>query len=713
MQQSDLNRINDGQIRKAGPRYAPSLDPNAPNLQIESVLLSIGALAADEHFIEHIHALRNDLLTAWKHSQSALANQYYKSIKATPEAIADALLGLTTALPGSRLGPSRLMRNLCLRAEAKAERLMTSLYHGESAQANEKQRRKIDRDRWALQTLTGSLRRIADFVHSPAYSSLASNRLLLLGDWGTGKTHLLCDLARNRMANGLPTLLYLAKELDRQAEPLQALCKATAIAASPEELLQGLQSLGVQTGAISLLIIDGINEGNRSSWKGTVDRLAKMTKDLTHVGIVISCRRPFDSQIFANKNHRRWVQVNHPGFSDIEFDAQLEFFSYYAIPAPDIPLLTPEFSRPLMLRLICETISDLSRRQKGQYLRSIASGQKGMTKLLEDFVRTTAAKIEDDFGLRRGFCWELLKGSIRNGNFIGIAPRMANNGRNAVTRVECVNIIGQVTSWADQRLCSVFLERLISDGLLGEQLGWGDGSYVEEIMLPYEKLSDHLIARHLLDRHLDVKSESTLRRCFYINRPLGRIFDVQWGHSFAQPGLAEAIMLEFPERVKRVNLPNNETELVFYLPKGRRLVAPLQSVFLDGLYWRNNNSFSPGTDFVLSIYLKQSAYGGRDDAFEVLTALATRPNHPYSAARLERYLAEQDMADRDLTWSEYIRGASKQSVVFKILEWIERNLNALGHGTAETYFTLLPLLLTTTRRYIRDRATRCSSHRGC
>ena len=705
MEHTDLDRINRIQIQRAGPRYAPGLNPDAPNLPIDSVLLSVGALAADEYFVKHVRGLQSDVLTTWRRLQRGLAAKYYKGIKSTPAAVADALEELAVAPLGNRLGPSRLVSRVSSRAHARLTRLVTSLYGKELAAPDNDKRRRVGIERWNLEVLQASLQRVTEFIDAPAFSSITSNRLILLGEWGTGKTHLLCDVTKRRMELGLPTLLYLAKDLPRDVEPLQGLCDATVLAESPRELLQCLQALGEQSGTMSLLIVDGINENDRGRWRRAVSQLSKVVQGFTHVGIVLSCRRPFDVQIFADVTRRKWVEINHPGFVDVEFDAQLEFFSYYDIPAPDIPLLTPEFSRPLFLRLMCETIHELSHKRKNQYLRSIASGQKGMTKLLEDFVKNVAISIEDEFGVRRGLCWELLKGHTVTGRLIGIAPLMADSNRDSIMKAECLDIISQITSNSNPEFCNSFLERLLAEGLLINQLRWDGGQYTEDIQLPYQRFSDHLIARHLLERYLHTTTEAAVRRSFYINRPLGRIFEL-YGHEFVKPGLASAIMIEFPERVKRANLPNDDRELVFYLPERCRRVAPLQSVFLEGLYWRNADSFSRATDHIMSIYLNHSAQLVRSEALEVLTALATRPDHPYSPSRLSRYLAEQSMADRDLSWSEYLRTADSESVVYRILEWVERKDNVLNRHAAEKYLTLLPLLLTTTRRHIRDRATR-------
>ena len=702
----DLERINKAQIQRAGPRYAPGLDPNAPNILIDSVLLPIGALTGDQNFVEYVRKLRYDLLESLNWRRPSIS-KYFKSVKSTPDALAEALKGLADATPSNRSSPSRLVNRISYRVRTRLRRLLDSLYEMDLTGLGTEERVRAENERSYVLTFMNSLDTIIEFTGSSTFSAITSNKILLLGDWGTGKTHLLCDVAKDRIARGLPTLLFLAKELPRDTEPLQGLCNETGLAASPRELLRRLHELGEQSGAISLLIIDGINEGDRSQWRTSVGHLAKSARSLTHVGVILSCREAFDDQIFSNHARRQWVEVNHPGFVDAEFDAQLEFFLHYDIPSPDVPLLTPEFSRPLFLRLMCETIKGFSQRHKREYLRSIASGQKGMTKVLEDFVKKLTTSIEDSFEIQRGLCWDLLKGQTVGDHLIGVAPLMAEVGRDSITKVQCLNVIAQITSWTDQGRCEELLECLIADGLLLERLRWDGSGHAEEIQLPYQRFSDHLIARHLLERYLDTTNEATIRRSFYVNRPLGRIFEIDRGRTFAQPGLAAAIMVEFAERVKRVNLPEDSRELVFNLPKKRRLTYPVKEIFLNGLYWRSANSFSSGTERVMSVYLDSTETEVQAEALEVFTALVIRPDHRWSPDRLTDYLARKTLPDRDLSWSEYLRTADLDAVVYRIIEWVERRDGVLDGNVAKRYLAVLPLLLTTTKRDLRDRATRC------
>ena len=115
-------------------------------------------------------------------------------------------------------------------------------------------------------------------------------------------------------------------------------------------------------------------------------------------------------------------------------------------------------------------------------------------------------------------------------------------------------------------------------------------------------------------------------------------------------------MLEFPERVKRTDYVR---ELIWFLPKSRRLVAPMKDAFLEGLYWRGKDAFTSDTDYLITFLL---GIGGdvRDETLEVLVGLAARPEHPYAAGRLHDYLSRLAMAERDLAWSEFIRQSYEQ-----------------------------------------------------
>ncbi len=709
MKASDLDAVNRSQIQRAGARYTPGLDPSAPNIEVEELARALAFLGTDPSHRAHVRALRQAVDDRIRLLPTRL-ERAFRGRKFTPAYVSAALECLSDAGPGAYAAVAQELRRSVGTVQRTLSRLDNELYQQELAAETDESRRRIRNEQGELRRVTAPISDVREFVESPSFSLLTTNAMLLLGPWGTGKTHTLCDVTQDRMRQGLPTLLYLAHNLPSQRHPLQGLCDATGLAAEPQDLLDGLQRLGEAVGCRALLIIDGINEGDRASWSKRVPAIIKAVRGFSHVGLVVSCRQPFENLILTDRTTSKFVTVAHQGFTDVEVDAQVAFFTYYDIPAPHAPLLTPEFSRPLFLKMLCESLKNRAQSHKSSYVRGLASGQKGMTLVLEDFAREIGKPIERDFGLRRLTCWQLLKGDALTpgGPLTGLAPTMAQNTREYVSRDECLDLIQRLTPLrcADER--EELLRRLLADGLLAEGVTWSDGEPVSVIQFPYQRFGDHLIARHLLDRYLDTRSDEAIRRSFYVNRPLGRLFDLSpGGMSYRHPGLASAVMLEFPERVKRAPVPSDERELVAYLPHARQLATPLRDVFLDGLYWRPADSFTEATDRIIRYYLGLDHEWTRQDVLEVLVSLATRVGHPYSAERLYRFIHSQEMPDRDLFWSEFLRGTYRDSAVFRLIEWIDATEGGPRDGAVvDNCITLLSLILTTTRRALRDRATR-------
>ncbi|MDO8500758.1 MAG: ATP-binding protein [Gemmatimonadaceae bacterium] len=709
MQPSEFIQQNKTQVKLAGPRYTPGMDPNAPNIEIKSVLLTGSAVALNTIWAEHIKALRDGLKKASEHPPAAVRNTFKRRVYNLAN-LTTKLDQLITADAANVEVRSATLRKATKRVVRSLSHVLQELEKLHASAHDDKARRDVENAMHSTRVIQNAVEEIVLLVESPAWNAVTKKAVLLLGEWGTGKTHFLCDLTLQRDRRKLPTLFYLAQNLSGGIDPLQAICDQTRLAQNPRALFKRLDALGQQSASRGLLIIDGINEGDRAQWKRSVRAITGLLKGLDNVGVILSCRRPFDDQIFSARSRAAFVTIEHPGFETVEFDAQVEYFAYYRIPAPHVPLLAPEFARPLFLKMLCETVYSLAANGKRAYLRDLSSGQKGMTRVLEDFVKKIGRRIETDFALPAKACWDLLKGyhSQAHGLIIGIAPIMAASVREYVTMPEALSEIQKVTGWNSSRQCSRLLERLFVEGLLLRGVNYETaGTYTEVVRLPYQRFSDHLISRHLMQAYLNTNTPGTIRRSFYSNRPLGKIFALSpGGHSFAMPGLAAALMLEFPERVKR-DVPKSERELLTYLPVSRRLVRPVQRAFLDGLEWRSSGSFSNETDYIVEFLLRRAGDDAKNQTLESLVALATRPGHPYSATRLRGYLAKETMPARDLFWSEYIRQASDTATIFRLLAWLDRTQNApIPRRVARDAITLLALFLTTTRRALRDQVTK-------
>mgnify|MGYP002144292407 CR=1 FL=1 len=85
--------------------------------------------------------------------------------------------------------------------------------------------------------------------------------MLLTGAAGTGKTHLLCDIAQQRIAAGKPTVLLMGQRFG-DADPWgQALRQLDLASLRAEEFVGALEAVAQAADCRALLIIDALNEG--------------------------------------------------------------------------------------------------------------------------------------------------------------------------------------------------------------------------------------------------------------------------------------------------------------------------------------------------------------------------------------------------------------------------------------------------------------------
>jgi hypothetical protein len=709
MQIAELVAVNKRTIQLAGPRYTPGVDPSAPNIEIRELIEAFDALAFAPGYQQRLNELIRALDKASRDGRFTLNKLFRKHLITPTTVMADLRVLEAASDPNGLREPLRQVRRSSHSLSRVLDRAQTRFYEQMSRirteDSDRSARERIDSDLRHIRGLNSALSEITAFLDLTPGRPLGDvSRLLLLGEWGTGKTHFLCDTARRATGEGTPALVVLASTLEASLDPIDAVAKFTGLAADGRQLLDQLETLGRRVRRRALLMIDAINEGDRDTWQQRIAAVARRMGGYPHVGLVLSCRSPFDRAILTSDRQRRlFMALHHPGFTEQEFDAQLEYFTHYGIAPPHVPLLTPEFSRPLFLKLLCISLCDMSTTGKHKQLRDIASGQKGMTFVMERFAAAIGKVIESDFGLGSKQCWRVLKGT--NGH-PGIAGTMASFGRDFLTRPEAASSIADATP-CSQDVADRLLKRMLSDGLLAEEMRYHEDDVIEAVTFPYQRFGDHLIARHLLDSNLSPTgaTEQSIRRLFYAGRPLGQPFEMEGGNSrFKAPGLAAALMLEFPERMRRTKLPR---EVLHYLPRSRRYVAPIKEAFLEGLYWRSSSSFSAETDSMVGYLLKIDDHWIRDEVLEVLATLATRAQHPYDAGRLYAHLEQLTMSERDVYWSEFLRRRDKESVVYRLLAWIERTLG-LQRPTTEVNNELqfLSLLLTTTERVLRDRATR-------
>ena len=213
--------------------------------------------------------------------------------------------------------------------------------------------------------------------------SLATNQLLLLkGEGGTGKTHLLCDFAKNRVRNQLPTILLMGQRLLSDDEPwTQVLNSLDLAGTSAEEVVGALEAAAQASGSRALVIVDALNEGNgRKIWPAHLSAFLERVEKSPWIGVIISVRTSYEEVVIPEDVRTRAKHVVHSGFAGHEYDAVKSFFAHYDLEFPSAPILQPEFSNPLFLKTICKGLHD-----SGQ--RRIPKGFNGITTTFDLYLK--------------------------------------------------------------------------------------------------------------------------------------------------------------------------------------------------------------------------------------------------------------------------------------------------------------------------------------
>lgn len=689
-------------IHEAGPKYTPGLEKDAPNLEIEELVFAFDILGRTRKFYEHVRSLSAELEKESRLNYSIAKITELKlgidkkRLKGLREDVENLKALLNAASETHALNKYidvedvNLTARKCLNTIGDIDSVLYREHDAEKPKDKNKTE-AINHLIYTFRKLGEIVRGIKDFCDRPD-AGLANNPfLLLMGEAGIGKTHFLCDIAKNRIADGYPTIILLGHHFQQFTDPGKQITKVLGLDIPFEKFIRQLHGQAVKTKTRCLIVIDAINEGDKNAWRKSFNGFVKQLRPFKGVGLIVSCRTPFDKITIPKRPKPDAIVLFHPGFRDIELDAQAAFFKYYKIPTPEVPLLTPEFSNPLFLKLFCKALEEATVNKKHKQIKDIASGQKGMTYIFESFVKERGKHIESAFGLSRGYCW--------NNVFKKIAEKMAERKREWIPKSELKTLLNIGKA-------KVFINKLVSEGMLHDTLEWVQGQKVpiEAVRFPYQKFSDHIIARYLLSNFLDTSDEKTIKESFDKEATLGAVFKKD-RIIYARSGIVEALMIEFPTRIK------NKGELLDFLDM-KEIPGALVEAFITGLIWRDPTSINDSTSSWINRLLGHAHF--RNKMMDTLVTLAAKPRHPYNAAKLNRFLKAMKMNKRDLFWSEFLRKQDYHNSIYRILSWIEMTrAQSIGKEYAQMYTTIMMWTLTSTNRALRDRATRAIYYVGC
>jgi len=546
-----------------------------------------------------------------------------------------------------------------------------------SVDANKNSR--YDYNRRKLSSFEGELREFSELCYLQESQLINNPYMLLSGEAGIGKSHVLADVVKLRERDDNLSLLLLGQHFSTSQHPwTQILNDLLRLNCNEKEFLEALNIKAQYMNKRILIFIDAINEGQgKSFWNSTLMGFINSIKDYPWLGLVLSIRNSYFELIIPQNliNENILINIEHTGFSGFEYEASNKFFKYYEIEQPTFPLMHPEFQNPLFLKMFCEGL-------KNKGLKQVPKGMEGITTIIDFFIESIELKLSSKYHNIKSL--RLLKKIIDS-----LIKKLI--GYQAISYDKAYEIVEQILN--KYRLESGILDDLISEGLLSKNLFFKDGDYVEGIYFSYERFHDNLTVKYLFDNFLD---KDNPRDSFENNEEFFRYYNL-WKYQ----GVIEAMSIQLPEFTSE--------EFYSVIPQKLADDNIVKKAFFHSLLWRKGSSITESTIRYVKSNLNEKWF--RNEFFDIAVSIASIPEHPFNALFIHDYLSKFNMADRD-SWLilllEENYSSYEMKSVKRIINWALSNENKSFISNKSILLTgiIITWFLSSSNREIRDTSTK-------
>ena len=666
-------------IANAGPRYTPDLNIRLPIAKSFEALCGTGEfLGRLDRAAESVRECLSDA-SARPALGAAIAADLAR-LDALASGIAD-MLASQDARKAGRI-PAREIRERSGEAKAAISNITLELFKGrESHPEGDTQHRTsgvFDTEQDRLQRMYEALDELTDGELSEDVNIYNAKALLVAGEAGVGKTHLFCDIAKSRTAQKQTTVLLHGSHFFKDA-PQETITRELDLDCSFAELLEGLDEAGRASGSRSLLMIDALNEGaGREVWGMYIRGLLHEIGGYSHVALAVSARTAYESAVVPGDiDPSALHRIEHRGFGRHTETALARFFDNNGIERPSVPALTPEFSNPQFLTVLCRSL-------KNKNLTRMPDGVNGLAAVYDLFIDSVNDKLSSAAELGISPRHRIVHMAVD-----AIAGRLAEGNHESLEYAEAHRLLARLVPGLPglDRL----LDAMISEGVLGAYATTPQrGERTERIRFAYERMSDYLIVKSLLGAAASADDAAKMLKgnghlAAYVGDPL------------RYRGLVGALSAQLPERFRKELL-----EIAAGAPR-----EVLDAAFIDSLLWRS--PFSIGTAAVRLVdgLIKERRFPDR--VLGALLAHSANPDSPLNADYLHRRLTGLEMGDRDSYLAVFLHEDythDPHSIVARHIDWAMKEGRNSDDKIARLAGTTLGWFLTASNRPVRDLSTK-------
>lgn len=685
-----FQRQLDDAIATIGPRYTPELNVQLPISKV------FDSLSRAPDFLAGFQEAYGDLGKVWSRSSWRIVEEIASDDFANLQERFQSLIRTAKRFDKQGIEPidwseMESQAREVFEEVGNIERLIADFElnqpeHAEKAgqgSGKSSTRDRLDYAQYDLRRIRGQLREFDDFVCSVPAMQANRPALLLVGDAGTGKTHLFGDAASNHVKSGTPAVLLLGNRF-RDDEPWGQILRMLGLSCERDQFLGAMQAAAQLSGRRAVIFIDALNEGEgRRMWEKWLPSMLECLKRYPWIAIAVSVRSSYEEWIIpSGLAPDKLIKHAHQGFAGHEYDAAKAFFEHYGIQLPATPMVTPEFQNPLFLHCFCQGLHN-------KKLTKIPTGIKGITSVFDFFLDSVNEKLSKPELLNYDRRAHLVSKATNK-----LAERISPENAYMIPREEARAMCDSLLPNRDYEQ-SLF-QHLLSEGVLTATGFYGNNSEFQEmVMFSFDRLADHMVMRKLIDTHVDLQNPDT---AFVKDQPLGRYFEDEKA-CLRSRGLLDALAIQGPEVLRRE---------IFELVPRVKDSRPVCGAFIKSLIWRDPSTFSEGCLPYINTHI--ASKGGLNSEFlNTILTTAPIPNHLFNADFLHSTLLNREMAERDSGWSIFLHDqyGSKGSVD-RLVDWAwsDASKTHISDESLRLVGTALVWFLTTSHRFLRDRATK-------
>lgn len=521
-------------------------------------------------------------------------------------------------------------------------------------------------------------RNLHNWLQSPAGSLAFKRTFVLTGAAGSGKTHGVCDTAFQRFADGHLSCVSFGHAFSGEPDPWTRILESLGlpITLGMDGFLDSLNAAAEASGSSLIIFIDAINETRPLRyWRDRLAAVVQAVHRRPFLRLCITCRTSFLPYCLP-EGHGLLV-IEHTGFAGTERVACKAFFQHYNLKPPITPILQPELSNPLYLKLVCETL-------RARDLDRLPSGWLGLAPTIRAFLDEKERQFAEEYETSVGA--NIVGGSLR-----AIARAIADSGDASLAWSRAQQVVSQERPQASALPVVEWLVR--ADLLIEDAPGTDHPLGEESVVRPaFERLGDFLLAGELLSR---VRPENIEQAC----QPSGALHSLlKDAETLGQnSGVIGALSILLPEQLPGLELPN--------LIEDNFVRAAALKITVESFPWRDPASFSATSG---SLILE--ALGMGDFAVDAMNAALSVVWQPSAidAIWLDGFLKRKPLARRDAWWCGFLHNQYESNgPVRRLIDAaFELPLDEVEADIAERWATMLLWFTAAADRRVKDCATR-------